>query len=62
MDRVTRITPPILPTDVRDKGLWALHLGFEGGNQRIFRVDDDVTGLLVHLKTDGKLQLRSSNS
>ena len=55
---VTCVAAFILPADVVDQRFGALHLRFEGGNQRIFRVYDDVARLPLHLKTDGKLQLR----
>jgi hypothetical protein len=55
---VTCVAPFILPADVVDQRFGALHLHFEGGNQRIFRVYDDVARLPLYLKTDGKLQLR----
>jgi hypothetical protein len=38
---VTCVAPFILPADVVDQRFGALHLHFEGGNQRIFRVYDD---------------------
>ena len=60
--RVARVTPLILPADVCDQCLRALDLDFEGRNQRIFRVHDDVAGLSLQLKTNGKLQLHSSLS
>ena len=56
---VTCVAPFILPADVVDRRFGALHLRFEGGNQRIFRVYADVACLPLHLKTDGNLQLRS---
>ena len=60
MPRVTRVTPFVLVADVRDQCFRTLQLDFECGNQRIFRVYNDVASLPLHLKTDGKLQLRSS--
>ena len=48
--RVACVAPFILPADVGDQCLGALHLDFEGGNQRIFRVDEDVARLPLHLK------------
>jgi hypothetical protein len=58
--RVARVTPLILPADVYDQCFRALDLDFEGRNQRILRVHDDVAGLSLQLKTNGKLQLHSS--
>ena len=60
--RVSRITPLILPADVCDQCFRVLYLDLEGGNQRIFRVHDDMACLSLQLKTDGKLQLHSSLS
>ena len=60
--RVARVTPLILPADICDQCLRALDLDFESRNQRIFRVHDDVAGLSLQLKTNGKLQLHSSLS
>src|SRR5262249_42947819 len=60
--RVTGVAPFILPPPIRDQCLRALQLDFEGGNQRIFRVHNDVVRLIFQLKTDHKLQLRSSLS
>ena len=57
--RVTRVASLILPADVCDQCFRALYLDFEGGNQRIFRVYDDVACLPLQLKADGKLQLHS---
>jgi hypothetical protein len=62
MSRVTRVTAFILVTDIRDQCLRALHLDLECGNQRIFRVHDDVASLALQLETNGKLQLRASLS
>src|SRR5215216_5171619 len=45
MHGMTRVTPFVLPADVRDLRLRALQLDFEGGNQRVFRVYDDVARL-----------------
>jgi hypothetical protein len=47
---VTCVAPFILPADVVDQRFGALHLHFEGGNQRIFRVYDDVARLPRSLK------------
>jgi len=60
--RVTRVTSLILPADVGDQRLRALHLDFESSHQCIFRVNDDVASFPVQLETDGKLQLRSSRA
>jgi hypothetical protein len=62
MPGVTRVTPFILVADIRDQCFRTLHLDFECGNQRIFRIYDDVPRLSLQLKTDGELQLWSSLS
>jgi hypothetical protein len=51
---VTRVTALILAANVHDQRVRALHLDFEGGNQRIFGVDGDVARLLLVLKTNRK--------
>jgi hypothetical protein len=60
MPRVTRVTPFVLVADIRDQCFRTLQLDFGCGNQRIFRVYNDVASLPLQLKTDGKLQQRSS--
>jgi hypothetical protein len=55
MPKVTRVTPFILVADIVISASGALHLDFECGNQCIFRVYDDVAGLPLQLKTNGKL-------
>ena len=62
MARVTRVTPFILVTDVRDQRFRTLQLDLECGDQCIFRIYNDVARLSLQLKTDGKLQLWSSLS
>jgi hypothetical protein len=46
---MTGVTPLILPADIRDQCLGALHLDFEGGNQCIFRVHNDVARFILQL-------------
>jgi hypothetical protein len=36
-----------------------LHFDFEGGDQRVFRVNDNVSRFPLNLKTDRKLHLRA---
>jgi hypothetical protein len=62
MAGVTRVTPFILVTDVRDQSFRTLQLDLECGDQCIFRIYNDVARLSLQLKTDGKLQLWSSLS
>jgi hypothetical protein len=49
----------ILLADIGDQHLRALHLDFEGGNQRIFRVNDNVSSFALKFIADRKLHLRS---
>ena len=39
--------------------LRALHFDFEGGDQRVFRVNDNVSRLPLNFKADRKLHLRA---
>jgi hypothetical protein len=41
--RVTGVAAFILLADIGDQRFWALHLNFEGGDQRVFRVNDNVS-------------------
>ena len=56
---MTGIASLILLADIGDQRLRALHLNFEGGDQRIFRIDDDVSRFSLNFKADRKLQLCS---
>jgi len=58
--RMTRVAAPVLVTHVGDGGLWALHLDLERRNQRVLRVDGDVTGPAIKLEADRELHARSS--
>ena len=40
---VTGIAAFILLADIGDQRFWALHLNFEGGDQRVLRVNDNVS-------------------
>ena len=57
--RVTGVTSFILLADIGDQRLRALHLNFEGGDQRIFCVNDNVSRFPLKFEADGKLHLRS---
>jgi hypothetical protein len=57
--RVTGVTSFILLTDVGDQHLRPLHLNFEGGDQRIFGVNDDVSRFPLKFKANGKLHVCS---
>jgi hypothetical protein len=56
---VTGVASFILLADIGDQRLWALDLDFEGGDQRIFRVNDDMCRFAVKFKADRKLHLCS---
>jgi hypothetical protein len=55
---VTGVAPFILLTNIGDQNLRALHLDFESGDQRVFRVNDNVFRLPLKFKADRKLHLR----
>ena len=56
--RVTGVATFILLADVGNQRLWTLHFDFEGGDQRVFRVNDNVSRFPLNFETDGKLHLR----
>jgi hypothetical protein len=56
---VTGVASFILLADIGDQRLRALHLDFEGGDQRIFRVNDNVFRFPLKFEADRKLHLRS---
>jgi hypothetical protein len=56
--RMTAVAAFILLTDIGDQHLRALHLDFEGSDQRIFRVNNNVFRLPLKFETDRKLHLR----
>ena len=49
----------ILLTNIGDQNLWALHLDFEGSDQCIFCVNDNVFRFPLKFKADRELHLRS---
>ena len=57
--RVTGVASFILLPNIGNQHLWALHLDFEGGDQRTFRVNDNVFRFALKFKADRKLHLRS---
>jgi hypothetical protein len=57
--RVTGVASLILLADIGDQRLRALYLDFEGGDQRIFRINDDVSRFSLNFKADRKLHLCS---
>jgi hypothetical protein len=58
--RVTGVASFILLTDIGDQHLRALHLDFEGSDQRVFRVNDNVSRLPLKFIVDRKLHLCSA--
>jgi len=56
---VTGVATSILLADIGNQRLWTLHFDFEGGDQRVFRVNDNVSRLPLNFKTDRKLHLRA---
>ena len=56
---MTGVASFILLADIGDQHLRALHLNFKGGDQRIFRVDDNVSCFPLKFKADRKLHLCS---
>ena len=57
--RVTGVATFILLADIGNQRLWTLHFDFEGGDQRVFRVNDNVSRFPLNFKTDRKLHLRA---
>jgi hypothetical protein len=55
---VTGVATFILLADIDNQGLWTLHFDFEGGDQRVLRVDDNVSRFPLNFKTDSKVHLR----
>ena len=55
--RVTSVASFILLANVGDQRLRTLHLNLEGGDQRVFRVNDNVTRLPLNFKANRKLHL-----
>jgi hypothetical protein len=54
---VTGVASFILLADIGDQRLRSLHLNFEGGDQRVFRVNDNVSGFPLKFKANRKLHL-----
>jgi|SRR5580700_6098008 hypothetical protein len=56
---VTGVATFILLADVGNHRFWTLHFDFEGGDQRVFRVNDNVSRFPLNFKSDRKLHLRA---
>ena len=54
---VTGVATFILLADVGNQRFWTLHFDFEGGDQRVFRVNDNVSRFPLNFETDRKLHL-----
>jgi hypothetical protein len=57
--RVTGVATFILLADIGNQRLWTLHFDFKGGDQRVFRVNDNVSRFPLNFITDRKLHLRT---
>jgi hypothetical protein len=55
--RMTGVASLILLTNIGDQHLRAPYLYFEGGDQRVFRLNDDVLRFPLKFKTDRELHL-----
>ena len=55
--RVTGVTSVVLLADIGDQRLRTLHLNLEGGDQRVFRVNDNVSRFPLNFKANRKLHL-----
>ncbi|MGB6766984.1 MAG: hypothetical protein WBE50_02635 [Methyloceanibacter sp.] len=56
---MTRVASFILLADICNQRLRTLHLNFEGGDQRVFRVNDNVSRFPQEFKANRKLHLCS---
>jgi hypothetical protein len=56
---VTGVASFVLLADIGDQCLRTLHLKFERGNQRVFRVNDNVSRFSLNFKANRKLHLRA---
>jgi hypothetical protein len=54
---MTGVTSFVLLADIGDQRLRTLHLNLEGGDQRVFRVNDNVSRFPLNFKTNRKLHL-----
>ena len=59
---MTGVAAFILLADIGDQRFRALHLNFEGGDQRIFGVNDNVSRFPLKFKADRKLHVCSPAS
>ena len=49
---VTGVATFILLADISNRRLWTLHFDFERGDQRVFRVNNNVSRFPLNFKTD----------
>ena len=54
---VTGVTSFVLLADIGYQRLQKLHLNLEGGDQRVFSVNDNVSRFLLNFKANRKLHL-----
>jgi hypothetical protein len=59
---VTSVATFILLANIGNQRFRTLHFDFEGGDQRVFRVNDNMSRFPLNFKTDRKLHLLLSHS
>ena len=59
---MTGVTSFVLLADIGDQRLRTLHLNLEGGDQRVLRVNDNVSRFPMNFKANRKLQLGAPRS
>jgi hypothetical protein len=57
--RVTRVASFILLADIGDQRLRTPHLDFKGSDERVFRVNDNMSRFSLKFETYRKLHLRA---
>ncbi len=55
--RVAGVASFVLLANISDQRLWTLHLYFEGGNQRVFCVNDNVSRFSLKFEANRELHL-----
>jgi len=56
---VTGVATFILLADIGNQRFWTLHFDFQGGDQRVSRINDNVSRFPLNFKSDRKLHLRA---
>jgi hypothetical protein len=57
--RVTGVPPFVLLPDIGNQRLWTLHLDFKGSDERVFRVNDNVSRFSLKFEAHRELHLRA---